>query len=194
MTIARLLQRSQAGDPHAAQSLVLAFQADLLRLATTILNDPAEAEEAVQDALMIALHSLSEYRGEAAFKTWLFSITINECRRRLRKHNARERLQRALQSIFRTGEGPTHPEDILIRGETQTAVRRAVAALSEKHRLPVVLFYDHELSVAEIAQTLDLPVGTVLSRLHHAREKLRIALQAALHLQAQGGRTDGNHD
>jgi RNA polymerase sigma-70 factor (ECF subfamily) len=73
-------------------------------------------------------------------------------------------------------------------------VRRAVAALSEKHRLPVVLFYDHELSVAEIAQTLDLPVGTVLSRLHHAREKLRAALSETLSSSAEGSRNDGNHD
>ena len=109
------------------------------------------------------------------------SSNPDECRRRLRKRNARERLQRALQSIFRlSGEGPTHPEDILIRGETRTAVRRAVENLGEKHRLPILLFYDHELSVAEIAQTLDLPVGTVLSRLHHAREKLRAGLQSDL--------------
>jgi RNA polymerase sigma-70 factor (ECF subfamily) len=195
MTIARLLQRSQAGDTLAAQSLVLTFQADLLRLAGAILDDPAEAEEAVQDALLIALRSLSEFRGDSAFKTWLFTIAINECRRRLRKRQARERLQRALQSIFRlSGEGPTHPEDLLIQGETQTAVRRAVAALSEKHRLPIVLFYDNEMPVAEIAQTLDLPVGTVLSRLHSAREKLRFALQSALRTEPEGSRNDGNHD
>lgn len=181
MTTARLLQRTQAGEAEAAEALVEHFQPELLRLANAILNDPSEADEAVQDALLAALKAIDSYRGQAAFKTWLFSITINTCRRRYRKRMARERLDRALQSIFRiSGAGPAHPEETLIRGETRTAVRRAVEALGEKHRLPVVLFYDHELPVAEIARALDLPVGTVLSRLHAGREKLRHALQDEL--------------
>lgn len=181
MTTARLLQRTQAGEIEAAEALVLHFQPELLRLANAILNDPTEAEEAVQDTLLAALKAIDSYRRQAAFKTWLFSIAINTCRRRYRKRIARERLDRALQSIFRiSGVGPAHPEDILIRGETRMTVRRAVKALDEKHRLPVVLFYDHELPVNEIAQALDLPVGTVLSRLHTAREKLRRVLQEDL--------------
>lgn len=177
MTIVRLNHRTHAGSAAAEDGLVQAYQADLLRLANAILNDPAEAEEAVQDAFLAALNSLESYRGDAAIKTWLFSITINGCRRRLRKRQARQQLSRALQTFFGMGAGPANPEETLIRGETRTAVRRAVDALGEKHRLPVLLFYDHELSVAEIAQTLDLPQGTVLSRLHAAREKLRAALQ-----------------
>lgn len=178
MTIARLIQRSQSGDPAAVEAVVRTFQPELLHLAGAILRDPDEAEEAVQDALMAALAALDDYTGRAAFKTWLFSITINACRRRLRRRRARERLSRVLQMIFWVAGGPpAHPEELLIRDETRTAVRHAVEALEEKHRLPVVLFYDHELSIAEIAETLDLPQGTVLSRLHNARLKLRQALK-----------------
>lgn len=188
MTIARLIQRSQSGDPAAIEAVVRTFQPDLLRLAGAILRDQTDTEEAVQDALMAALAALDDYSGRAAFKTWLFSITINECWRRLRKRRARKRLRRALQELFWvTGGPPAHPEVLLIRDETRTAVRRAVDALGEKHRLPVLLFYDHELSVAEIAETLDLPPGTVLSRLHTTRIKLRLALHDELPHPAEEG-------
>lgn len=188
MTLARLLQRSQAGDPAAVEAVVQTFRPDLIRLAGAILIDPAEAEEAAQDALVAALNALDDYHGRAAFKTWLFSIAINVCRRRLRKQRGRERLNRALQALYRLAGGPpADPEEALIRDETRTAVRRAVEALGEKHRLPVILFYDHELSIAEIAETLDLPPGTVLSRLHHARQKLRAVLQTELPAAAEEG-------
>lgn len=181
MIIDQLLQRSQAGDARAAEELVQAFQPDLLRLANSLLKDPLEAEEAVQDTFLAALNGLSTYRGESNFKTWLFGIAIHTCHQRLRKLQARRRLSQALQTVFRMGVGPAHPEDALIQGETLTIVRRAIEALGEKHRLPVLLFYDHDLSVAEIAQTLDLPKGTVLSRLHVGREKMRSVLKDELY-------------
>ena len=181
MTITMLNDRVQTGEPGAAKRMVLSLQPELLRLASTILRDHEEAEEAVQDALLAALKNLETYRGEASYKTWLFSITINVCRRRRQKQIARRQLSQALQAIFRLGAGPAHPEETIIRGETCTAVRRAMNQLDEKHRMPIVLFYDHDLSIAEIAETLGLPQGTVLSRLHTAREKLRHVLQNQIH-------------
>jgi RNA polymerase sigma-70 factor, ECF subfamily len=182
MIIDQLLQRSQAGDARAIEELVQAFHTDLLRLTNSLLKDPLEAEEATQDTFLAALNGLHTYRGESTFKTWLFGIAIHTCRQRLRKLQTRRRLAQAVQTVFRiSGAGPAHPEETLIRGETQTAVRRAMEALDEKHRLPVLLFYDHDLSVAEIAQALDLPKGTVLSRLHVGREKMRCTLQDDLY-------------
>ena len=177
MTLAHLLQRSLDGDADAIQALVQSHQAAVYRLALSILDDPAEADEAAQEAFVSALNALDTYRGDAQFKSWLFSITINQCRRRLKKHQAKELLFTALQSLFRLkGEGPAHPEEILIRREAKTALWKAVEALGEKHRLPLILYYQHELSVAEIAEVLNLRLGTVLSRLYTARERLRAAL------------------
>ena len=161
-----------------------AFEAQrprLTRLAYRMLGSVAEAEDAVQDALLAAWKNLSGYRGDASLKTWLFRITINVCRRRRERQRARGQLAGALQALFHLGAGPVQPEEVVIRGETCTAVRRAITALDEKHRLPVVLFYDHDLSIAEIAHTLGLPQGTVLSRLHTARAKLRRTLEAQNH-------------
>ncbi len=177
MNTADLVQRCQHGDLAATHHLVLTYQQDVLRLALSILGEPAEAEEAMQDAFVSALSSLHGYRGEASFKTWLFRITINVCRKRLVKRKARERLYGTLQSIFRIkGVGPTQAEDIVIRREARTILWEAVDALSEKHRLPVLLHYGQDLSVTEIAEVLGVPVGTVLSRLHTARDRLRVAL------------------
>ena len=69
MTLAQLLQRSLAGDPDAAQDLIQTHQAAVYRLALAILNDPAEAEEAMQDTFITALGAMDSYRGEASFKT-----------------------------------------------------------------------------------------------------------------------------
>jgi RNA polymerase sigma-70 factor (ECF subfamily) len=177
MTLAHLLQRSLDGDADAIQALVQSHQAAVYRLAFSILEDPAEAEEATQDAFISALNALGSYRGDAQFKSWLFSITINLCRQRLKKRKAKELLLGRIQSLFRLkGEGPAHPEEVIIQREAKTALWSAVEALGEKHRLPLILYYQHELSVAEIAEVLGLRLGTVLSRLYTARERLRAAL------------------
>jgi RNA polymerase sigma-70 factor (ECF subfamily) len=103
---------------------------------------------------------------------------MNVCLTRLRKRRARERIFHALQSIFRLGDArTTHPEEIAIQRETNSAVWKAVSTLSEKHRLPIILYYSENLPVSEIAIVLSLRVGTVLSRLYTGRERLRVILK-----------------
>jgi RNA polymerase sigma factor (sigma-70 family) len=105
---------------NAGQALVQTYEQEILRLAVSILGDQAEAEEAAQEAFFAALAALEGFRAEAAFKTWLYRITINECLKRQRKRQARERLMRAMQSISRLmGEGLTRPEEITIRRTTR---------------------------------------------------------------------------
>ncbi|HET9910569.1 MAG TPA: sigma-70 family RNA polymerase sigma factor [Anaerolineales bacterium] len=177
MDIAELLQRVRRGDATAAQELVQSYHSEVFRLALSILDDPADAEDITQDVFIAAIHALDSYRGDSAFKTWLFSIAVNVCRRRWRQRKTRERLMQVLQSIFPLiGAGSVHPEDVLIRRENRAELWQAVNGLNEKYRLPLALFYGHELPVAEIAQILDIPVGTVLSRLHTAREHLAVTL------------------
>lgn len=177
MQITTLLIRCQAGDADAIQDLIGEYQSVVFRLALSILDDSAEADEAAQDTFLAALRALESYRGDASFQTWLYRITVNICRDRLRKRQARERVLLALQSVFHwMGAGPAHPEETVIQRETSAALWQAVNQLNEKHRLPVILFYYHDLSVAEIAGVLDLSAGTVLSRLFTARERLQSML------------------
>lgn len=162
----------------AAYAFVQAYLPEVYRLARSILDDAAEADEATQETFIAAWRALDSYRGEASQKTWLFSIAINVCRKRLRRLKSRDGLVRTLQSLFRaSGASSTHPEELLIRREARSALWQAVDGLSEKLRLPILLHYGHGLSVAEIAEIIDVPQGTVLSRLYNARERLRVALQ-----------------
>ena len=176
----QLLQLYQAAsrDATAVEMFVRAHQQPVYRLALSILDDPAEAEEAAQDALVAALNALDTYRGDSAFTTWLYAITLNTCRTRLRKHRSRDRLLDTLKALFHlNGDGVSHPEESAIRTEADEVVARAVNSLDEKHRLTVVLRYFNELSIAEIAQLLDISEGTVHSRLFTARERLRVMLR-----------------
>jgi RNA polymerase sigma-70 factor (ECF subfamily) len=174
----QLLQLYQANDSTAVEMFVRAHQQSVYRLALSILDDPAEAEEAAQDALVAAINALDTYRGDSAFTTWLYAITLNVCRTRLRKYRSRDRLMDTLRSVFRVaGDASPHPEEAAIRNEADASIAQAINSLDEKHRLPVVMRYYNEFSVAEIAQLLDISEGTVHSRLFTARERLRAMLK-----------------
>ncbi len=179
-----LLQRLRRGDAGAAGQLVQSYHAEIFRLALSILDEPAEAEDVTQDAFIAALDALDSYRGDSALKTWLFSITVNLCRKRWRQRKARERLRQTLSAVYQlTGTRPTQPETALVAHENQAELWQAVSRLGEKYQFPLILFYEHELPVAEIARVLGIPVGTVLSRLHTARERLAATLEQAAALE-----------
>lgn len=179
MIMASLLQRCRAGDPAAIQSFVREHERQVYRLALSILNDPHEADEATQDAFLAALRSLDGYRGEAAPSTWLYAITVNVCRMRLRKRRGWERLVEQVKA-WALGEAASPPriEEAVLQNERDRRLWEAVQALGEKHRLPVLLFYYHDLPVKEIALMLEIREGTVLSRLATARGRLRRALES----------------
>lgn len=182
MDTAQIVQGCQAGEQTAIEALVQVYEKDLYRLSLSILDDPAEAEEATQDAFLAALNALASYRGEAALGTWLYRITLNICCTRLRRRRAWERLKDTLLAVFRlVGEGPgeshSHPEAAVLQNEADAEVWRAVQTLGEKHRLVVILYYYHDLPAAEIAQALEINEGTVYSRLYTAHERLRGLLE-----------------
>jgi len=177
MQLATLLRRCQAGEVAAMQDLIQANQSAVFRLALSILDDPADAEEATQDAFLAALRALDQYRGDSTFTTWLYRITVNICRSHLRKRQAKARLLQALQPLSRLiGVSHIHPEEIAIQRENNAVLWNAINSLDEKHRLPIILYYYHDLTVSEIAGVMGVREGTVLSRLYTARERLRAAL------------------
>lgn len=169
------LRQCREGDPLAIERLVHAHQTEVYRLALSILDDPDEAEDAVQEVFVSALRSLDSFRGDSSLKTWLFSITINLCRSRYQRGKTRTRLRQILESLFRADQAG--PESEAVQHEADSELWRAVRGLDEKHRIPVILRYYHDLPVAEVAEMLGIPVGTVHSRLNHARERLRARLK-----------------
>ena len=150
LDIARLINRSRDGDDLAVADLMRAHEAPIYRLALSMLDDPAEADEATQDTFVAAVQRLHQFRGEAAFTTWLYAIALNVCRGRLRKRRVREKLPRLLQCLIGAENSPPL-EQIAIEHETDAAMWQAVKALDDRLREVIVLRYFHELRQAEIA-------------------------------------------
>jgi RNA polymerase sigma-70 factor, ECF subfamily len=171
------LEQCPVGDSLAIERLVQAYQGAVYRLALSILDDSDDADDATQEVFVAALRAIESFRGNASFKTWLFSITVNVCRTRLQRHKNRGRLEQILQSLFQLNTKQAHPENEAIQSESDSKLWQAIHILDEKHRIPVILRYYHDLPVTEIAETLGVPVGTVHSRLNHARERLRALLK-----------------
>jgi len=175
---AQLIERCRAGDAPAIEALVRAHEQAVYRLALSILDDPAEADEAAQDAFVAALRALRSYRGESAFTTWLYAITLNVCRARLRRRRTWGRLMNSLRALLRVGgDAPADPEAVVIQNEADAELWNAVTELDEKHRLPIILRYYQGFSTSEIARLLEIGEGTVHSRLFTARERLRAHLK-----------------
>lgn len=173
---ANTLSRCIAGDAQAIESLVQEYKDRLFRFCLSILDDPADAEDATQESLIAALKALKTYRQESSLQTWLFSIAMNVCRGQLRQRRRRARLAASAGPAPSTGSS-SNPEREMIESERSQAMWHAIQALDEKHRLTIVLRYYHELSVQEIAEVLQVPAGTVHSRLSIARNQLSAHLK-----------------
>jgi RNA polymerase sigma-70 factor (ECF subfamily) len=175
----QLIERCRSGDEEAVSVLVKDNQAAIYRLGLSILDDPAEADEATQETFLAALRNLGSYRGGASLRTWLFAIALNVCRGRLRRRRSWRRVQAVLLGALVHDNQAAQPEALSAQHEQEDMVWQAVQGLGEKHRLPVILRYYHDLPVAEIASVLGVSEGTVHSRLSIARDRLRGALQPA---------------
>jgi len=152
--------------------LVREYYPYIHRLALSILDDIHDADDVAQDTFIAAHHSMSGFRYESNPKTWLSSIAINASRGRLRKRKVRQILSNTLQAIHLLKNFPSSPELVTIQNESDTYLWTLVDGLDEKHRLPIILRYVHDLNASQIANILHISQGTVHSRLHYARRKL----------------------
>ncbi|HUG33301.1 MAG TPA: sigma-70 family RNA polymerase sigma factor [Anaerolineales bacterium] len=178
--LSRLIADCIAGDNAAVERLVRQHETGVFRLALSIVGDTAEAHEITQETFIAALRSLRSYEDRKSFKAWLYTIALNHARNHLRKRKVMDRLKTTVSAIFRIdSQKQKLPEEHIIQSEEETALWNAMNKLDERHRIVLVLRYFQELSVTEIAGILDLPEGTIHSRLHTARERLRIALDPA---------------
>ncbi len=171
------LEQCREGDSQAIEKLVHTYQKDVYRLALSILDNPDDAEDCTQETFLAALRALDSFREDASFKTWLFRIAINICRSRLRRRKNRRQLQELLQILFHLRGDEVHPEKKAVQNETDADLWHSICSLDDKHRIPLVLRYYHDLPISDIAAILDVPAGTVHSRLNHARTQLRLLLK-----------------
>ena len=173
-----LLSNCMAGDERAIETLVRQYEAGVFRLALSVLNDPMDAGEIAQETFITALKSLRSYRERSSFKAWLYTIALNLSRSRLRKRRRLERLRNTLAAAFHLeSQRLPQPEELVIQNEKERMIWQVVSSMDDKHRIPLVLRYFLDLPIAEIAAMLATHEGTIHSRLHTARERLRIELK-----------------
>jgi RNA polymerase sigma-70 factor (ECF subfamily) len=168
-----IIARAQAGDLRAFETLYRKHEHQVYRTALAILGESQAAEEVLQDCFLRAYKHLQRLNGEPSVSPWLHRVAVNLCYSRLRR-NYLAQLTVSLESLS-NHPFPSHspsPEDSTQYNEIQATVQRGIAALGFKHRSVIVLYYLQGFSLEEIAYILDCPVGTVKSRLHHARKEL----------------------
>jgi RNA polymerase sigma-70 factor, ECF subfamily len=182
-----LIQRCIAGDAAAFEPLVEKYRQRVWRLAYQVLHDREEAWDVAQEAFVRAFHSLPSFRGQSAFYTWLFRITVNVATDRHRQRGAQARAfgpERVTEEEWaRTTPDPGGgPEQQAARKEQRERIRSALDALPPKARTIIMLSDVEGLSYREIAEVLNCPIGTVMSRLHNARKRLKSILGPMLAL------------
>ena len=173
----RLLERCESGEVGAIEEFVRTYLPYSYRLALSILDDPAGADDVAQDTLLVALERLHAFRGEAAFTTWLYTITLNLCRKRLRKRRSRARLARFLPEIFNLHAETQHPEAEVQKVEADADLWRAIRRLTDPQREVIVLRFYHDLPIANISQMTGVSERTVHNRLRAALDRLRFLLK-----------------
>lgn len=173
-----LIGRCRAGDLSAFEPLVEKYRQRVWRLAYQILRDREEARDVAQEAFVRAYQSLPAFRGQSAFYTWMFRIVVNLATDRQRQRGARARALGGEpvpeEEWERSVADPTaDPAGLAARAEQREKIRRALDSLPLNYRTIIMLSDVEGLTYREIAQVLRIPMGTVMSRLHNARKRLR---------------------
>jgi len=169
---ARLIARIATRDLRAFEQLYRIYHPRLTRFLTNILRRPQLVEEAVDDALMVVWKRPEGYNGESKVSTWIFAIAY---RIALKARSRHEEPVEDLQAWSRASTEPG-PEQDLGNRQIQEILSNAMGQLSAEHRAVVDLTYFHEAGYREIAEIMDCPVGTVKTRMHHARRHLKTML------------------
>ena len=177
-----LVTRAQGGDRNAFSELVRSHAQGVLHVIYRMCGDMSVAEDAAQETFIQAWLQLRSYRPGSSLRNWLYRIAVNTAVDMLRKE--KRILPGAVEDLRLTDPQPG-PEALAANSERAETVQEAVLALPDASRAVLVLREYQGLSYQEIAETLDIPVGTVMSRLNYARKLLREKLEAQLFLFAE---------
>lgn len=176
---ADFLRRLKAGEALAFEELVRAYQHRVFAVALRMLGNAGEAEEIAQEVFLRAHRALAEFRGDAKLSTWLYTIASRLCLNRLGSGERSATLS-GEERLMRLRHEAGGPDAMLEQTELEAALHRAIAELPDERRIVVVLRDLEGLSYEEIAAALELPTGTVRSRLHRARLDLKDKLERFL--------------
>lgn len=181
---AEVIERAKKGDHDAFRILVERYQDRAFHLAVRVLRDEESARDVVQDAFLKVYRSLDRFEGRSGFYTWLYRVVMNLCLDAKRRDRSKQQVEWEETAAVRVDPGSADsaneayresasPAGALERKELRSIVARAIDQLPDDARETLVLREVEGLSYAEIATCLDVPKGTVMSRLHHARRRVR---------------------
>jgi RNA polymerase sigma-70 factor (ECF subfamily) len=172
-----LVYAARDGEIAAFDALFYRYRDGIFRLGLAITKDPSAAEEIVVDTFARAHRALARLEPDSSLRPWLYRVAVNlSYNRRPRKGVVLSSLDDAVDEPLANEDGS--PSHVAEQAELRRLVLGAVDELGPKHRLVVVLHYLNGLNLAEIAEVMDCPVGTVKSRLHYALRRLRTHLAA----------------
>ncbi len=176
---AGLVRGLRSGDEEAFRRLIELETTVVLRTCYRILGSVEDAEDAAQEAFVIAHRAMGTFRGEGSPRAWLLRIATRECWRLSAAQRRRRALDATQNPAYQTHEHAEDPAHVLIDGERRTLIRRSVEDLPEPYREVVTLRYFGELAIAEIAVLTGRPSGTIKAQLHRGVERLRRVLGGA---------------
>jgi RNA polymerase sigma-70 factor, ECF subfamily len=189
---AQFLERLRGGDVLAFNRLVEERHGDIYALLCRLTDDPEDARDLTQETFLQAFRNIAGFRGEADLRTWLYRIAVNQARNRWRWWKRRRRDKTvSLDAPANEEGGPTlaaglraetsgDPEEQALARERERALLAALSTLSRPYREVIVLRDIEGLSYEEVAQALDMNLGTVKSRLSRGRDELRRRLEGSL--------------
>jgi RNA polymerase sigma-70 factor (ECF subfamily) len=183
-----LLRRLRDRDERAFRELIDAHRDLVFNITFRMLGNRAEAEDVAQEVFITVFKTIHAFREESRFSTWLYRVTVNQCKNRIkylaRRHDRdRDELDETANGVNGSTGGsigaptPSAPDRALAGAQMERLLQDAIASLDEEHRVVVVLRDVEDLSIEEICAITELPDGTVKSRLHRARLALRKKLQ-----------------
>lgn len=176
-----LIERAQRGDRDAVNQLVLKYQARAYQFAYRLTGNQDDASDLVAEAFVRVYTALPRFRRDAQFTTWLFRIVTN-CFLDAKKKTDRKPTDQLEDAWVDADAKSTiveteNPSEAVERTEREEVLQKGIEALPEYQRAMIVMFHVENLSYEDIAATLDLPIGTVKSRLNRARLALREILE-----------------
>jgi RNA polymerase sigma-70 factor (ECF subfamily) len=177
-----LIARAKQGDERAYRILLHKYERAVYNICLRMVRNREEAEDLAQEAFTKVFAMLERYNPSFAFSNWLFKITSNLCIDSIRKRRIEtlpmdEPIRSDRGEYSRQYESPTdNPEKVFIKGEKMKLLSEAIDRLPPHYRIMILLRHQENLSYEEIAESLDVPLGTVKARIHRAREMLKTRL------------------
>ena len=177
----RLISGLQAGDEAAYERLIQRFQAPVYNLAWRLLSDPSDASDVVQEVFLKVFRNIEHFRGDSTLRTWVYRIAVNESHNRRRWLFRHRRGETGIEDAFEENEtrekplmdsGET-PFDFTMNREAQILLEEGLSAINPVFRAALVLREVEDMSYDEIADILEVSIGTVKSRIMRGREALR---------------------